>query len=166
MYDLTYMVVFTFCYHLEWLGNNLTQLKDKTKALTIVSFSAKVMIAKLTQKLACIPKKTIILVSRVRLAEYPVLRVFPLWLSFRSSAGVYRGGSPEALGYCHESRNTLKKKFLNAHLLLNCLCSNLRTLSNTALLSLLQSMFCNNSYLLYLCKNIMFDDIIPSRILS
>src|SRR5688572_21566069 len=99
MYDLTSMVVFTFCYHLEWLGNNLTQIKDKTKALLIVSFSAKVVLAKHTQKLACIPKKTIILGSRVRLAEYPVLRVFPLWLSFRSSARVNRGGDPEALGY-------------------------------------------------------------------
>ena len=118
MYDLTSMVVFTFCYHLEWLGNDLTQIKDKTKTSLVVSFSAKVMIAKLTQKLACIPKKTIILVSRVRLAEYPVLRVFPLWLSFRSSAGVYRGGDPEVLGYCPESHNTPRKEILHAHSLL------------------------------------------------
>ena len=78
MYGLnTLLLYLLFSHHLEWLGNNLTQIKDKTKASLVVSFSAKVVSAKYTKSYHMHPKKAIILVSRVRLAEYPVLRVFP-----------------------------------------------------------------------------------------
>ena len=76
MYGLNTLVLYLlFSHHLEWLGNNLTQLKDKTKALVIVSFSAKICTSQVHQKAKHpLLKKTIILVSRVRLAEYLVLR--------------------------------------------------------------------------------------------
>ena len=39
-------------HRLEWLGNDLTQIKDKTKASLVVSFSAKIALAKYTKKLS------------------------------------------------------------------------------------------------------------------
>ena len=59
MYGLnTLLLYLLFSHHLEWLGNNLTQIKDKTKASLVVRFSAKVVLAKYTKKLAYTSKES------------------------------------------------------------------------------------------------------------